>query len=188
MAAARARRATTRGRPRRQPGERYSVTAVETYLQCPFQYFAGRVLGLKEEADDEPGTAGARRGPAAARRAARLLPGSGGERGHVAIRPDDLPEARAVFAAVAERALRALPPADRAVERVRLFGSAVATGVLEKMLRVEVELFGDVVASRALEHPIDQHVTLPAADGTRTVHLRGRIDRVDWTDATAASA
>ena len=24
-------------------------------------------------------------------------------------------------------------------------------------------------------------VTLPAAEGTRTVHLRGRIDRVDWT-------
>ena len=48
------------------------------------------------------------------------------------------------------------------------------------MLRVEAELFGDVVR-RALEHPIDQHVTLPAADGTRTVHLRGRIDRVDWT-------
>ena len=63
---------------------------------------------------------------------------------------------------------------------MRLFGSAVATGVLEKMLRVEAELFGNV-ARRALEHPIDQHVTLPAAEGTRTVHLRGRIDRVDWT-------
>ena len=137
------------------------------------------MLGLKEEADDEPGMP--------ARDAGLLLHDvlhdcfqAWRERGHVAIRPDDLPEARAVFAAVAERALRALPAADRAVERVRLFGSAVATGVLEKMLRAEAELFGDVVR-RGLEHPIDQHVTLPAADGTRTVHLRGRIDRVDWT-------
>jgi CRISPR/Cas system-associated exonuclease Cas4 (RecB family) len=137
------------------------------------------VLGLKEEADDEPGMP--------ARDAGLLLHDilhdcfqAWRERGHVSIRPDDLPEARAVFAAVAERALRALPPADRAVERVRLFGSAVATGVLEKMLRAEAELFGDVVR-RGLEHPIDQHVTLPAAEGTRTVHLRGRIDRVDWT-------
>ena len=161
------------------PGERYSVTAVETYLQCPFQYFAGRVLGLKEEADDEPGMP--------ARDAGLLLHEvlhdcfqAWQDRGHLEIRPGDLPEAREVFAAVAERALRALPAADRAVERVRLFGSAVATGVLEKMLRVEAELFGDVLRRR-LEHPIDQRVVLPAAEGTRTVHLRGRIDRVDWT-------
>jgi ATP-dependent helicase/nuclease subunit B len=160
-------------------GERYSVTAVETYLQCPFQYFAGRVLGLKEEADDEPGLP--------ARDAGLLLHDvlhdcyqEWRRLGHVAVRAEDLPEARRVFGAVAERALQSLPAADRAVERVRLFGSAVATGVIEKMLRVEAELFGDVVR-RALEHPLDQHVVLPAADGTRTVHLRGRIDRVDWT-------
>ncbi len=170
---------TDTGQTAAMPGERYSVTAVETYLQCPFQYFAGRVLGLKEEADDEPGLP--------ARDAGLLLHDvlhdcfkEWRRLGHVAIRPEHLPEARAVFAAVAEAALRALPPANRAVERVRLFGSAVATGVIEKMLRVEVELFGDV-SRRALEHPIDQHVTLPAAEGTRTVHLRGRIDRVDWT-------
>lgn len=167
------------GRTSAQAGERYSVTAVETYLQCPFQYFAGRVLGLKEEADDEPGMP--------ARDAGMLLHDvlhdcfqEWRRLGRVGIRPDDLPEARRVFAEVAERALQHLPPADRAVERVRLFGSSVSTGVLEKMVRVEAELFGDVTR-RALEHPIDQHVTLPAAEGTRLVHLRGRIDRVDWT-------
>jgi CRISPR/Cas system-associated exonuclease Cas4 (RecB family) len=161
-------------------GDRYSVTAVETYLQCPFQYFAGRVLGLKEEADDEPGLP--------ARDAGVLLHDvlhdcfqQWRRLGHTTIRPEDLTEARVVFADVAERALQSLPPADRAVERVRLLGSAVATGVLEKMLRVEVELFGDVVR-RELEHPIDQHVLLPSGDGPRPVHLRGRIDRVDWTD------
>ncbi|BCS35473.1 hypothetical protein TBR22_A47000 [Luteitalea sp. TBR-22] len=167
------------GRTAGTPGDRYGVTAVETYLQCPFQYFAGRVLGLTEEADDEPGLP--------ARDAGVLLHEvlhdcitAWERRGHVAIRPEDLPEARAVFAEVAERALRSLAPADRAIERTRLFGSAVATGVIEKMLRTEAESFGDVTR-RALEHPIDRRVVLPGPEGEREVHLRGRVDRVDWT-------
>src|SRR5690606_39162627 len=102
-------------------------------------------------------------------------------RGRVAIRAEDLPEARAVFAEVAERALARLAPADRALERLRLFGSAVATGLLEKVLRVEVEAFGDVV-DRRLEVEIDGHVTVPRDDdGARRVALRGRVDRVDVT-------
>ena len=172
--------APTPGRTSAVPGDRYGVTAVETYLQCPFQYFAGRVLGLTEEADDEPGLP--------ARDAGVLLHDvlhdgmvEWQRGGRVAIRPEDLPDARAVFATVAERALLSLAPADRAVERTRLFGSAVATGVIEKMLRTEAELFGDVVR-RALEHPIDGRIDLPGADGARSIHLRGRVDRVDWTD------
>jgi CRISPR/Cas system-associated exonuclease Cas4 (RecB family) len=169
----------TSGQTAAVAGGRYSVTAVETYLQCPFQYFAGRVLGLREEAEDEPGLP--------AREAGLFLHGvlhdcyqEWRRLGRTVVRPDDLPEARAVFARVTERALQELPAADRAVERVRLFGSAVSTGVIEKVLRVEVEAFGDV-GRRALEHDIDQDVELPAEDGTRIVHLRGRVDRVDFT-------
>jgi hypothetical protein len=167
------------GRTAPAAGERYSVTAVETYLQCPFQYFAGKVLGLQEEIDDEPGLP--------ARDAGLLLHQilhdaylAWAQEGRVGIRTDDLPHAREVFARVTERALTSLSPADRVVERVRLFGSAVSTGVLEKALRTEVEQFGDV-AARRLEHDIDADVLLPVGDGTRTVHLRGRIDRVDVT-------
>lgn len=169
------------GRTAPSSAERYSVTAVETYLQCPFQYFAGRVLGLQEEVDDEPGLP--------ARDAGRLLHQilhdaylAWAHEGRVGIGIDDLPRAREVFARVAERALAALSPADRVVERVRLFGSAVSTGVLEKALRTEVEQFGDV-AARRLEHDIDADVSLPAEDGQRTVHVRGRVDRVDVTSA-----
>lgn len=167
------------GRTAPSAGERYSVTAVETYLQCPFQYFAGKVLGLQEEVDDEPGLP--------ARDAGLLLHQilhdaylAWAREGRVGIGADDLPHAREVFARVAERALASLSPADRVVERVRLFGSAVSTGVLEKALRTEVEQFGDV-AARRLEHDIDADVSLPAGDGLRTVHVRGRVDRVDVT-------
>lgn len=167
------------GRTAGVTGQRHAVTAVETYLQCPFQYFAARVLGLEEEADDEPGLP--------AREAGVLLHDvlhdcfdEWRRLGRTAIRPEDLAEARAVFTAVAERALQQLPASDRATERVRLLGSAVATGVIEKMLRTEAESFGDAVR-RALEHPIDRRVPLPSGEGTREIHLRGRVDRVDWT-------
>ena len=61
-----------------------------------------------------------------------------------------------------------------------VFGSAVASGLIEKVLRVEVESFGDV-ASRELEVDVDGRVTVPDGDGTREVAIRGRVDRVDRT-------
>ncbi|HTV03416.1 MAG TPA: PD-(D/E)XK nuclease family protein [Luteitalea sp.] len=160
-------------------GGRYAVTAVETYLQCPFQYFASRVLGLREDAEEVTGLP--------ARDAGLLLHdvlhdgfAAWHALGHTAITLEDLPRAREVFDEVARRWLRALPAADRAVEASRLFGSAVATGAIEKVLRLEVELFGDT-SRRALEHDIDGTFELPGPDGARAVRLRGRIDRVDWT-------
>jgi CRISPR/Cas system-associated exonuclease Cas4 (RecB family) len=162
------------------PGDRYSVTAVETYLQCPFQYFASRALGLREDAEEVNGLP--------ARDAGLLLHdvlhdgfAAWHALGRTTIGVEDLPHAREVFGAVARRWLAGLPAADRAVEASRLFGSAVATGAIEKVLRLEVELFGDTTR-RALEHDLDGTFDLPAADdGVRAVRLRGRVDRVDWT-------
>jgi RecB family exonuclease len=158
----------------------HSVTAVERYHQCPFQYFAATVLALEEEPEDEAGLP-SRDAGVFVHDVLRACYDAWQARGRVAIRAEDLPEARAVFAEVAERALARLAPADRALERLRLFGSAVATGLLEKVLRVEVEAFGDVV-DRRLEVEIDGHVTVPRDDdGARRVALRGRVDRVDVT-------
>ncbi|MGI8671372.1 MAG: PD-(D/E)XK nuclease family protein, partial [Luteitalea sp.] len=160
-------------------GERYSVTAVERYLQCPFQYFASRVLALREDAEDEAGLP-ARDAGLFVHDVLHACFARWHALGQTAIGPDQHARAREVFAEVAEQSLRTLPPTDRPLERVRLFGSSVATGLIEKVLRTEIESFGDVVR-RALEHDVDQVVHLPAADGTRAVHLRGRVDRVDWT-------
>ncbi len=159
---------------------KHSVTAVERYEQCPFQYFAATVLSLEEEPEDEAGLP-SRDAGVFVHDVLRACYDAWQARGRVAIRAEDLPEARAVFAEVAERALAKLAPADRALERLRLFGSAVATGLLEKVLRVEVEAFGDVL-ERRLEVEIDGHVTVAREDAdARRIALRGRIDRVDLT-------
>lgn len=172
---------TNPGQTEPVPAGRYSVTAVERYLQCPFQYFAASVLQLSEEPEDEAGLP--------SRDAGVFVHDVLSEcytvwqaSGRMAMHPDDLPRARALFADVAERALARLPAGDRPLERLRLFGSAVASGLLEKVLRADVASFGDVV-SRDLELELEGHVTVPHGDGTRQVAIRGRVDRVDRTTA-----
>jgi PD-(D/E)XK nuclease superfamily len=41
------------GQTARQPARAWSVSAVETYVACPFKFFAQHVLRLEEEPDDE---------------------------------------------------------------------------------------------------------------------------------------
>lgn len=159
---------------------RHSVTAVERYQQCPFQYFAAAVLALEEEPEDEAGLP-SRDAGVFVHDVLQACYAAWQARGEVPIRVADLPEARAVFAEVAERSLARLAPADRVLERLRLFGSAVSTGLLEKVLRVEIEAFGDVV-ERRLEVTVDGHVTVATTDGEpKRVALSGRVDRVDRT-------
>lgn len=40
----------------------HSVTELETYAKCPFQYFAGRILGLNAPSDDEEGLSALEKG------------------------------------------------------------------------------------------------------------------------------
>ena len=85
----------------------YSVSALERYLQCPFRFFAERVLTLEEDPEDE----------------ATLNPKELGifvhdvfhrffdewnRRGYRGITPRNLPEARAIFAEVIEPLLARL--------------------------------------------------------------------------------
>lgn len=186
------RMARTAGRPipgqtEPVPAGPYGVTAVERYLQCPFQYFAASVLRLGEEPEDESGLP-SRDAGIFVHDVLSACFSAWQARGRMAIGPDDLPEARALFGDVAEQALARLPAADRPLERLRLFGSAVATGLLEKVLRADAAWFGDVV-SRDLEFDLEGLVTVPdvgAGDGaSRQVAIRGRVDRVDRTSAGA---
>ena len=84
----------------------YAVSRVERYLECPFKYFAGQVLQLEEEREDESGLTPLERG--------QLLHGvfeaffeAWRARGRSGVSADDLDEALALFEDVAEAAAAA---------------------------------------------------------------------------------
>jgi len=157
--------------------EAYAVSRVERYLECPFKYFAAHVLRLGEEREDESGLTPLERG--------QLLHGvfeaffrAWDREGRGTITAGNLGDAVARFAAVAEEELARLPPADRALERTYLLGSAASAGLAERAFAFEIE-HGVPVAERLLEHPFDGAYVLAGEDGPRPVHIRGTADRID---------
>ena len=155
----------------------YAVSRVERYLECPFKYFAGQVLQLEEEREDESGLSALERG--------QLLHGvfesffdAWRSRGRAGVTADDLDEALALFEEVAERHLAALPEGDRALERTYLLGSAAAPGLAGRAFAVEIEQ-GIGVVERLLEFPFDGQFAFEAESGTSHVRVRGKADRLD---------
>jgi ATP-dependent helicase/nuclease subunit B len=155
----------------------WSVSALETYLGCPFRFFAQHILRLEEEPDDEEVMDPRRQG--------KLLHDvfetffaewQAGGRG--AITPGNLKEAHEAFTAVVDRVLLDLPDAEAGLERTRLLGSSVAAGLGEAVLRMEAERPVPVV-ERMLEYPLEGAFSIATAAGLRTITLRGRADRLD---------
>ncbi len=155
----------------------WSVSAIETYLACPFKFFAQHVLRLAEEPDDEE----------------VMDPRSQGiflhevfeaffkrwqDDGHRAITPDSLDHARTVFEEVVEERLGDLPETEAALERTRLLGSSAAAGLGEAVLRMEAERPIEVVG-RLLEFPLRGDFVFQTSSGPREVSLNGKADRVD---------
>jgi RecB family exonuclease len=159
--------------------ERYSVSRVDRYVTCPFKYFAERILRLPEEREDMSGLTPIERGTFLHLLLERFF-GRWQEAGHGAITAANLPEAQAMFAALAEEHLAGLPAADRIVERLRVVGSIVAPGVADRVFELEANIPGDVV-ERLLEIPLEGDFTFPAQAGftSRTIAIRGKADRVD---------
>jgi PD-(D/E)XK nuclease superfamily len=161
----------------------YAVSRVERYLECPFKYFAGQVLQLEEEREDESGLSALERG--------QLLHGvfesffdAWQERGRTGVSADDLDEALGLFEEVAERHLQELPEGDRALERTYLLGSAAAPGLAGRAFAVEIEQ-GIGVVERLLEYPFEGTFAFEGERGTQPVRVRGKADRIDLLeDAT----
>ena len=155
----------------------YPVSALERYLDCPFRYFARHELELGEEAADEPVLAPRDRG----RFLHRLLEAfystwqADGQRAVTLANQD---RALRRFRELADAALRDLPPADRAVLRTWLLGSAAAPGVAERLFQLEVGRPVDVV-ERLVEQSLDGAYALADPSGRRTVSLTGVADRID---------
>jgi CRISPR/Cas system-associated exonuclease Cas4 (RecB family) len=171
------------GRVGAREGIVYAVSRVERYLECPFKYFAGQVLQLEEEREDESGLSPLERG--------QLLhvvfesfSEAWRERGRTAVSADDLDEALALFEEVAERHLQELPEGDRALERTYLLGSAAAPGLAGRAFAVEIEQ-GIGVTERLLEYPFEGTFTFEGSGGMQPVRVRGKADRIDvLNDAT----
>ncbi len=167
---------------RGQAGEwtlpRVSVSRLERYLKCPFQFYVSNVLQIEEEPEDQDTRSPLDRG--------RFLHElfetffhDWQARGNGRITPDTIEEAQALFAEVCGPALASLPASEAALERARLFGSALSPGIASRVFSMEAERGVDI-RERLMEYELDGEFTFAGADGTaRTVPLRAKIDRVD---------
>jgi ATP-dependent helicase/nuclease subunit B len=155
----------------------WSVSALETYLGCPFKFFAQHLLRLEEEPDDEEVMDPRRQGQfvhEVFEEFFRTWQAQGGG----AITPANLESARALFAAEVDRLIERLPAAEAGLERTRLLGSPAAAGLGEAVLRMEAERPVAVV-ERLLEHRLTGDFTIQTAGGPRIVALKGKADRID---------
>jgi RecB family exonuclease len=171
----------------------FSLSALERYQDCPFKFFAADVLRLEDPPEDASSLTPRARGrfiheafqqffeawdreaAVSGRRSAARDDGS--RTSGVSITVETLDAARDLFARVTEPLLARLPEADAALERTRLFGSAISLGIVDVVLGLEASQPVEV-RERWLEYRLDGEFTLGAADGRR-VALRGVADRID---------
>ncbi len=156
---------------------RHTVTAIETYVRCPFRYFASNVLRLPEEVDDEPVMNPRERGRFLHDLLQRFYT-TWESRGGGTITGARLDEARGLFREVAESKLAELSESEAAVERTRLMGSLAGPGLIEVVLRIEAEREGEVV-ERLLEFQIDGDHLVAVGDRVKRVAVGGTADRID---------
>jgi RecB family exonuclease len=173
----------SRARQEREPGSTgahrapaYSLSALERYQDCPFKFFASDVLRLEEVPEDESTLSPRARGRFIHEVFQRFFE-AWDARGGGSITSDSLDDARVLMAEVAEPLLARLPPADAALERARLFGSAISIGSVDVVFEREVSSDARVV-SRRLEHRLEGEFGLGDPNGRR-VALRGVADRID---------
>ena len=155
----------------------WSVSALETYIGCPFKFFSQHVLKLEEEPDDEEVMDPRQQGQFV-HEVFETFFRDWQERGGREITAANLPVARARFTAIVDRAIESIPEGEAGLERTRLLGSPVAAGLGEAVFRMEAER-AVPVAARLLEHSLNGPVTLTTEAGERTVTIRGKVDRLD---------
>lgn len=154
-----------------------SVSSIERYLKCPFQFFAQHVLRLEEEPEDDEVMDPKRQGTFI-HNVFEAFFREWQARGHRAIGPGDLGNARELFATIAETHLARLPEAEASIERTRLLGSPVAPGLGDVVFRMESERPIDVI-ERLLEYQLDGTFAFEGGNGPRPIALRGKADRID---------
>ncbi len=163
---------------------RVSVSRLEQFLMCPFKFYAAQVLKLEELPEDQAIQTPLERGRFLHELWERFF-AEWQRRGHGRIAPDRVHEARALFAELCEAALAELSPAEAALERVRLLGSAVSPGIAHRVFTMEAERPVRVV-ERLIEFPITGPFQFRSKDGKmRTVTLNAKTDRIDVLEGGA---
>ncbi len=176
--------ASARGQVGPRRPARYAVSALDVYLDCPFKYFAQRVLKLGEEPVDERTATPRRLGQVLHAVFESFYKTWQNERSDPEVTIDMLTVAIDRFRELTELALDTLPSADRVVVRSWLLGSAAAAGLAERLLTLETAQRRHL-ARRFTELRIDGEFILGGEHGPRSVHLRGVADRVDlFSDGT----
>ena len=155
----------------------YSVSALERYIQCPFRFFSERVLNLQEDPEDET-TLNPKELGIFVHEVFQKFFEEWNRQGHRGITPDNLVQARSIFADIVEPLLAKLPDDEAAVQRTRLLGSAADEGLAEAVFQLEAE-WETPVRERLLEHSLDGVFEIQTESGTRQVSLRGKADRID---------
>jgi len=158
------------------PARPYSLSSLERYQDCPFKFFAADILRLEELPEDESSMSPRARGRFIHEVFQRFFE-EWDRRGGGPITTERLDEARSVMVDVAEPLLARLPHADAALERTRLFGSAISTGSAEIVLEHEAAAPVDV-RERWLEYRLEGDFALGLPQGRR-VALKGVADRID---------
>jgi RecB family exonuclease len=153
-----------------------SLTSLERYLDCPFKFFASDVLRAEEPPDDQSAPSPRARGRFMHDVLQKFFE-AWDRTGIGPITADTLDRAREVAATVAEPLLAALGDADAALERARLFGTAISSGLIDIVLAQEVERPAEAVVERWLEHRFDGG--FPIGPDGAVVGLNGVADRVD---------
>ena len=155
----------------------YSVSSLERYLQCPFRFFAERVLNLQEDPEDEA-TLNPKELGIFVHEVFQKFFEEWNRQGHRGITPDNLTQARTIFSEIVEPLLAKLPEGEAAVQRTRLLGSAVDEGLAEAVFQLEAE-WDTPVRERLLEHSLDGEFEIRTDTETRRIALRGKADRID---------
>ena len=159
------------------PAAEHGVTKLETYLRCPFRYFAAHVLLLAEEPDEEPGLSPIERGRLVHEVLRTFFERWQRTEGR-AITVESADRARALFADVVHDAVDRLSLAERALERARFLGTAGRPGIGDGVIRHEVERGVDV-EDRRLEWALAGEVRAGSEGDVRQIRVRGVADRVD---------
>ena len=160
--------------------EPISATALETYLRCPFKYYARYLLHLDEEEAVDEGLSPLERGRIVhdiLHEGFRRWDEGAADDAPRPVTAENFDAAMQLFRAVAAEKL---PAAERRDELHRLFGSGAKPGAVEWILRRE--LSQGRLRRRLLEHGFQAPIQLregPRGESPWFVQIRGRVDRAD---------